>query len=104
MSEKPTLNKNVPDWYVYIIRASDDSLYTGVTTDVKRRFKEHCSSDKQAKFFRGRQALEVVYTESHPDRSSALRRELVIKKLKRDQKLELIGWSVKNRRGAPVDK
>ncbi len=91
MSGKPTLKKNVPKWYVYIIRASDESLYTGVTTDVKRRFEEHCSSDKRAKFFRGRQALEVVYTESHPDRSSAQRRESVIKKLSRDLKLELIG-------------
>ncbi len=91
MSENPKLNKHVPGWYVYIIRASDESLYTGVTTDVMRRFKEHRSSDKQAKFFRGRQALEVVYTESHPDRSSAQRRESVIKKLSRDLKLELIG-------------
>jgi len=78
-------------WFVYIIRASDGSLYTGATTDVERRFKEHCSVDKKAKFFRGRQPLEVVYTESHPDRSSAQRRESAIKNLSRDRKLELIG-------------
>ena len=78
-------------WFVYMIRASDDSLYTGITTDVERRFKEHGGSQKGARFFRGRQPLEVVYTENHPDRSSALRREAVIKKLSRGLKLELIG-------------
>jgi len=78
-------------WFVYIIRASDDSLYTGVTTDVKRRFEEHCSTGKRARYFRGRQPMEVVYTESHPDRSSAQRRESVIKNLSRSKKLELVG-------------
>ena len=81
----------MPDWYVYIIRASDGSLYTGVTTDVERRFIEHFSPDKGARFFRGRKPLEIVYTETHPDRSSAQRRESDIKKLTRDRKLELIG-------------
>lgn len=78
-------------WYVYMIRASDERLYTGITTDVERRFNEHGDSRKGARFFRGRQPREVVYTESHPDRSSALRREAVIKKLSRNLKLELIG-------------
>ena len=82
-------------WFVYMIRASDDSLYTGITTDVERRFKEHCGSQKGARLFRGRQPLEVVYTENHPDRSSALRREAVIKKLSRGLKLELIGDNYK---------
>ena len=78
-------------WYVYIIRASDERLYTGVTTDVERRFNEHGSAGKGARFFRGRTPVEVVYTEPHPDRSSAQRRESAIKKLKREDKLELIG-------------
>lgn len=78
-------------WYVYMIRASDDSLYTGVTTDVQRRFDEHCGPDKGARFFRGRKPLEVVYTETHSDRSSALRRESEIKKLSRSEKIELLG-------------
>jgi putative endonuclease len=82
-------------WYVYIIRASDDSLYTGVTTDVQRRFKEHCSPDKGARFFRGRKPEQVVHTESHPDRSSALRREAEIKRLSRLEKMELIGEGYK---------
>jgi putative endonuclease len=78
-------------WYVYIIRASDDSLYTGVTTDVERRFREHSGTARTAKFFRGRQPLEVVYTEEHPDRSSALKREAAIRKLGREGKLALLG-------------
>jgi len=78
-------------WYVYVIRASDDSLYTGITTDVQRRFKEHFSPAKGARYFRGRQPLEVVYSENHPDRSSALRREAAIKRLSRVGKLKLIG-------------
>ncbi len=80
-------------WYVYIIRASDESLYTGITTDVQRRFDEHGGTEKGARYFRGRQPLEVVYRENHPDRSSALRREADIKKLPRNQKLKLIGES-----------
>ena len=78
-------------WYVYIIEASDGSLYTGVTTDVERRFNEHCGTDKCARFFRGRKPIRVVYSENHPDRGSALRREAEIKKLKRVSKLKLIG-------------
>jgi len=81
---------NSGPWFVYVIRASDDSLYTGITTDVQRRFNEHCSPDKGARYFRGRQPVKVVYRESHPDRSSALRREAAIKKLPRGQKLALI--------------
>ena len=78
-------------WYVYIIEASDGSLYTGVTTDVERRFREHCGTPKAARFFRGRQPQEVVYTEAHPDRSCALKREAAIRKLGRAGKLELLG-------------
>ena len=77
-------------WYVYIIETSDGSLYTGVTTDVERRFTEHCSPQKGARYFRGRKPLKVVHTETHPDRGSAQRRESDIKKLTRDLKLELI--------------
>ena len=82
---------DAPAWFVYIIEASDGSLYTGATTDVARRFTEHCGTDKGARFFRGRKPLRVVYTESHPDRSSAQKRESDIKKLTRENKLELIG-------------
>jgi putative endonuclease len=78
------------DWFVYIIEASDGSLYTGVTTDVERRFAEHCGGGKGARFFNGRKPRKVVFTEEHPDRGSALRREADIKKLTRKMKLDLI--------------
>lgn len=92
MTQCESIDKeSVGAWYVYIIRASDESLYTGITKDVERRFVEHCGTAKGARFFRGRRPLEVVYTEIHPDRSSATQREMQIKKLSRKKKLLLIG-------------
>ena len=77
-------------WFVYIVRASDDSLYTGITTDLNRRLAEHQSGKAGAKYFRGRNACEMVYSESEHNRSTASKREATIKKLTRHQKLELI--------------
>ena len=91
MSDSPETTLDTADWYVYIIEASDGSLYTGVTTDVERRFAEHCGTNRSARFFRGRKPVKVVYTQPHPDRSSALKREAVIKRLTRERKLKLIG-------------
>lgn len=76
-------------WQVYIILCTDDSLYTGITNDVVRRFSQH--ADRQgAKYFRGRQPKQLVYVESGHDRSSASKREIVIKKLSRLEKLQLL--------------
>jgi putative endonuclease len=80
----------VKTWYVYIVRASDESLYTGITTDLNRRLAEHQSGKAGAKYFRGRSACEMVYVEPNHTRSSASKREAAIKKLARQQKLELI--------------
>ena len=77
-------------WFVYIVRASDDSLYTGITTDLNRRLAEHQSGKVGAKYFRGRNACEMVYSESGHNRSTASKREAAIKKLSRYQKLELV--------------
>jgi len=79
------------DWMVYIIRCSDGSLYTGVTTDLERRFREHQAGARGARYFNGRQPVEVVYQESGHDRSSACRREAAIKRLSRTAKLALSG-------------
>lgn len=68
------------DWQVYIILCSDDSLYTGITTDVERRFSQHLAGTG-AKYFRGRSPQRLVYLEVGHDRSSASRREAEIKKL-----------------------
>ena len=77
-------------WHVYIIRATDQSLYTGITTDVERRFSEHLSGVAGAKYFRGRSPEKIVLVESGYDRSGASIREAQIKKLSRQQKLALI--------------
>jgi putative endonuclease len=74
------------EWYVYIVRASDDTLYTGITTDLERRLKQHQSGKGGAKYFRGREAVKYVLTESGHSRSSAAAREAQIKKLTKQQK------------------
>ena len=76
-------------WFVYILRCSDGTLYTGVTDDVQRRLAAH-RAGKGAKYTRGRGPLELVYTQEQPDKSAALRREFQIKKLTRPQKVRLI--------------
>jgi len=81
-------------WTVYIIRCDDGSLYTGVSTNVGRRFQEHRERPRGAKFFKGRIPLEVVYAEDGHSRSSACRHEAAIKKLSRAEKLRLVGASL----------
>jgi putative endonuclease len=77
------------NWLVYMILCSDDTLYTGITTDLQRRFDNHAAG-KGAKYFRGRRPLQVVYQESGHTRSSATSRELEIKALARADKSILI--------------
>ena len=84
------MNKKTDHWSLYIIEASDSSLYTGITTDVERRFEEHMQGQKGAKYFNGRRPLGVVYHEDGHSRSSASRREAEIKKLSRREKRALI--------------
>ena len=78
------------DWLVYMIRCSDDSLDTGITNDLEKRFRQH-TEGKGAKYFRGRRPKEVVHVEQCPDRSSASKREAQIKKLTPEQKRSLVG-------------
>ncbi len=79
-------------WQVYIVLCSDDSLYTGITTDIERRLDQH-RKGTGAKYFRGRSASRLVYLEAGHDRSSASRREAEIKKLRPDDKRRLIASS-----------
>jgi len=81
------------NWQVYIILCSDDSLYTGITTDVERRFAQHLAGTG-AKYFRGRSPCRIVYLESGHNRSSASRREVEIKRLRPADKRLLITSSV----------
>ena len=77
-------------WYVYIVRCADDSLYTGITTDLVRRIGEHNGTGSGARYTRGRRPVELVYSETVPDRSQATRREYLIKQMNLDQKRALI--------------
>lgn len=76
-------------WKLYILRCGDGSLYTGITTDVPKRLEAH-RSGKGAKYTRGRAPLELVYSEECGSHSAALKRELEIKALSREEKLKLI--------------
>ena len=76
-------------WKLYILRCRDGSLYTGITTDVEKRFAAH-NAGKGAKYTRGRGPLELVYSEDCGDHSAALKRELEIKSLPREEKMKLI--------------
>ena len=79
------------DWYLYMIRCGDNSLYTGVTTDVDRRFREHSGSAKGAKYTRSRGPLALVFTvKVGTTRGAALRAELKVQKLCKRRKEEVV--------------
>ncbi len=79
-------------WWVYILRCRSGALYTGITTDVARRFAQHSNGIRKggARFFAMDPPEEVVYREHFPDRGSASARECQIKQLKRGAKRELV--------------
>ena len=77
------------NYYVYILKCRDNTLYTGITTDLENRLKKH-NSGVGAKYTRGRTPVELMYYESGIDKSQALKREIAIKKLTRIKKEKLI--------------
>ena len=82
------------NWYVYIIETEDHYYYTGISTDVDRRFNQHLNGNG-AKFFAGRKPLQVVYSEGGHTRSSATIREIEIKRLSHTEKERLCIESTK---------
>lgn len=76
-------------WFLYILRCGDDTLYTGITTDIDRRFAMHISG-RGAKYTRGRGPLTIVYRECCGSHSDALRREYTVKALPRTEKEKMI--------------
>lgn len=76
-------------YYVYILKCSDDTLYTGITSDLKRRIDQH-NKGTGAKYTSNKTPVQCVYSEKQPDRSSAMKREIEIKHWKRERKLTLI--------------
>ena len=81
-------------YFVYMVKCADNTFYTGIATELERRIEEHNSSEKGAKYTRTRRPVELVYSEEHPDRSAASKREYEIKKkMSRVEKLKLIASS-----------
>ena len=78
-------------WLVYIVESARGALYTGVTTSLARRLREHAGGARGARFFRVAGPAAVRYVEPAADRASAQRREAAIKRLPRRAKLALIG-------------
>ena len=76
-------------WYLYILECADGTLYTGITDDVPRRLEQH-NSGKGAKYTRGRGPVQLRYQEVCGSHGDALRREIQIKRLTQQEKLELI--------------
>lgn len=72
---------NNTEWFVYMLRCADGSLYTGITTDLDRRIIEHNTSMLGAKYTRGRRPVTLVYQEKHPNRALASQKEYALKKL-----------------------
>lgn len=78
-------------WFVYYLRCSDNSLYTGITTDINRRLDEHNQDDKKAaKYTKARRPVELVYLEPCNDKSAASKREYQLRKLPKKQKEALV--------------
>lgn len=82
--------KKKTKYIVYILECADGTLYTGITTDMERRLLEHNSSTLGAKYTSARRPVELVYTKIFKDRSAASIEESRIKKLSREEKLELV--------------
>ncbi|MBD2779035.1 GIY-YIG nuclease family protein [Xenorhabdus szentirmaii] len=83
------MKSKTPNWYIYLIRTRDGTLYTGITTDVSRRFTQH-TSGKGAKALRGKGPLTLVYTSLVRSQGLALKVEFRVKKLSKKQKERLI--------------
>ncbi|MDH5533304.1 MAG: GIY-YIG nuclease family protein [Candidatus Pacebacteria bacterium] len=77
------------NWFIYIIKCNDNTLYTGITNDLDKRIDKH-NTGTGAKYTRNRTPVKLVYSEPSSDRSSASKREAQIKGLSRLKKLELI--------------
>jgi putative endonuclease len=83
------VKRNSAMWYIYILECADGSLYTGSTTDMSRRLKEH-NSGQGGNYTRMRYPVKLLLTEPHQSRSLAQKREAQIKRWTRDKKLALI--------------
>ena len=94
MSEKACMyNGPMTTWFVYILLCHDNSLYTGIAKDVEKRLSEHKSGNGGA-YTRSHLPVRIVYQETQPNRSAALKREAQIKHWSRRMKMKNLGLSV----------
>ena len=83
--------KKESEYTVYILRCSDNTFYTGITTNIKRRIRQHDGEIKGgATYTKGRSPVKVIYVEKNLTKSEALKKEILIKKLSRKQKQNFI--------------
>jgi putative endonuclease len=78
-------------WYAYVIKTEKGHLYTGITTDLERRFREHSTGKKGAKFFRTSAPSEMIFKKRFKNRSEASKFEARFKALTRPEKLKFLG-------------
>jgi len=98
MSDKSGLGKSEPnksaqdtpvEWFIYLVRCRNGHLYTGISTDVTRRFAEH-QRGKGAKYLRGKGPLKLVYQKYVGSRSDALKAEIMVKRMSKEAKENMI--------------
>jgi len=77
-------------WYLYILKCKDGTLYTGITNNIEKRVDEHNNGKNGSKYTRARRPLVLAYNEECKNRSEASKREAVVKKMSREEKLFLI--------------
>lgn len=77
-------------YHLYILKCADETLYTGITTDLERRLEEHNTGKVGAKYTRARRPVELIYSKKFKDRSRASIAEAKIKQLSREEKLALV--------------
>ena len=89
------------DWFIYILQCADNTLYTGVATDVQARLATH-NAGKGAKYTRGRLPVALLYQESADSQGAALQREHAIKQLRAADKRRLIATQSQNKPPSPA--
>ncbi len=93
MGSNPTLTA-IHMYVIYILECADGTLYSGITTDLPRRVREHNGSARGARYTRSRRPVALVYAEAAANRSDALRAEARLKRLARAEKLAVINaWN-----------
>lgn len=92
----PSPVQNEIEWFLYMIRCKGGVLYTGITTDIDRRFAQH-QAGKGAKFLRGKSPLELVFHRKVGSHSAALKLEIAVKKWPKSEKEAVLksGWPIK---------